>query len=221
MPYVLCSSTMNLQDFLWLSIVLTVCSQKKIDLSHFHELEKTITLLFNSLKVSLHSAKWIQQTTPPHTFGTAFCTWGSTAGPCPANLCKELTWGTLMGTAVIVPKVCWKKNSWTQLKTLAELPQIESARPSGSLPALHLSLPNSWWKVLIHQSIEALLLKSQRPFLLSNLLYKALLTKAYCLLNAFGNSECKGYISSLWRFFGETYHSETSTCALVRWCISW
>lgn len=136
-------------------------------------------------------------------FGTGLFTWGSTAGPCPANLCKELTWGTLMGTAVIVPKVCWKKNSWTQLKTLAQLPQIESARPSGS-PFSSLSLPNLWWKGIIHQSIWSSLfcLKSQRLFLLFNILYKALLTKAYYLLRAFGNSECKGYISLLWSFFG-------------------
>lgn len=71
-------------------------------------------------------------------FESVFCTWGSTAGPCPANLCKELTWGTLMGTAVIVPKVCWKKNIWTQLKTIVKLSQTESLCASRSLPALFL-----------------------------------------------------------------------------------
>lgn len=67
---------------------------------------------------------------PP--FETVFCTWGSTAGPCPANLCKELTWGTLMGTAVIVPKVCWKKNIWTQLKTIAKLSPQNLSEPAVS-----------------------------------------------------------------------------------------
>lgn len=140
---------------------------------------------------------------PP--FGTIFCTWGSTAGPCPANLCRELTWGTLMGTAVIVPKVCWKKNSWTQLKTLAQLPQIESAWPSGS-PSSSLLVSSrlmmEGYNTSVHLKLSLFCLKSQRLFLLFNLLYKALLTEVCCLLRAFGNTECKGYISSLWSFFG-------------------
>ncbi len=32
-------------------------------------------------------------------------TWGSTVAACPASRCSELTWGTLMGTAVRVPSI--------------------------------------------------------------------------------------------------------------------
>lgn len=39
-------------------------------------------------------------------------TWGSTVAACPASRCRELTWGTLMGTAVRVPSI-W--NTQTQL----------------------------------------------------------------------------------------------------------
>lgn len=83
--------------------------------------------------------------------GTVFCTWGSTAGPCPANLCKELTWGTLMGTAVIVPKVCWKKNSWKWFKTMAQLSQVNFALPSNSFSS-SLSLPLTCGRRVYHGS---------------------------------------------------------------------
>lgn len=62
-------------------------------------------------------------------FETVFPTWGSTAGPCPANLCKELTWGTLMGTAVIVPKVCRKKTFEHSLKQLQSFPRQNLSKP--------------------------------------------------------------------------------------------
>lgn len=131
-------------------------------------------------------------------FGTVLCTWGSTAGPCPANLCKELTWGTLMGTAVIVPKACWKRNNWTQLKTRAQLPQAESVWPSGS-PSSSLSLPNSWQTGIIYQPIWSSLSCLESETLLLNLLYNELSTEVCCHLRAFGSSERKGDIL-LWIF---------------------
>lgn len=40
-------------------------------------------------------------------FSVCVCvTWGSTVDDCPASRCRELTWGTLMGTAVRVPSIC-------------------------------------------------------------------------------------------------------------------
>lgn len=43
----------------------------------------------------------------------AWGTWGSSVEAWPASLCRELTWGTLMGTAVRVPSTCVETDrSW-------------------------------------------------------------------------------------------------------------